>query len=203
MTPPPSSWHPLKARKVSFLGLWWTVVTYTCNISLLLQSKYSLHCLWIHRKQADLWPGTETNKYYNSRIILETCVYSDWHKTVITMRVASMIHIVTVAGLFHWQYSIHILCTMRNKSVVWIKFRKETHSPLLHNFNSTSHQSTETLILCPSSNITLFSYNFDKLISALTTTMYDVMHFSILFMGQLKTLWTQSPKFKSMTIPQT
>lgn len=41
------------------------------------------------------------------------------------MRPASMIHIVIVAGLFHWLYSIHIVCTMRTKSVVWIKFRRK------------------------------------------------------------------------------
>jgi hypothetical protein len=27
------------------------------------------------------------------------------------------------------------------------------------------------------------------------------IHFSVLFTGELQTLWTQSPKFKSMTIP--
>lgn len=76
------------------------------------------------------------------------------------MTAASMMHFVTVAALSHWQYSIHILYTMQTKSVLWIKFSKEIHSPLLHNFNSTSHQPNETLILHKSSSITLFFYNW-------------------------------------------
>jgi hypothetical protein len=94
---------------------------------------------------------------------------------VIAIRAASMIHFVTVAGLFHWQYSIHILCRMQTKNVLCINLaRKYIH--LCYTILTLLPISPLKPLFYRSNLILYYFYNFDKLISALTTTMYDVMH---------------------------